>query len=186
MIAESKIKTVLLTVISCAVVAVLGGIAFIYSGLYNVAAIVPDNPFVAWALHEASDRSVAARLGDIEVPDGLDQPERIKAGAKLFGENCIVCHGGPGLKPTSVALGINPAPVDLFEADRDAELNETFWFVRNGVKMTGMPGFAKSLSETEIWSLVAFLATTPGMTAEKFADQTGIGGPPTGGDQVGG
>ncbi len=184
--AESKLKTVLLTVVACAVVAVLGGIGFIYSGLYNVAAIVPDNPVVAWALHEASDSSVAARLGDIKVPDGLDQPEMIKAGAKLFGENCIVCHGGPGLKPTGVAMGINPAPANLFEADRDAEMDETFWFVRNGVKMTGMPGFAKSHSDAEIWSLVAFLGTTPGMSPEKFADQTGIGAPLPDAKQLGG
>ncbi len=172
--AELKIATVLLTVGACVVVAVLGGIGFIYSGFYNVAAIVPDNPVVAWALHEASDHSVGARLGDIKVPVGLDAPEKVRAGARLFAENCVVCHGGPGHKPSSVAQGLNPAPADLYEADRDASMDETFWFVRNGVKMTGMPGFAKSHSDEEIWSLVAFLATTPGMSPETFAEQTGL------------
>jgi mono/diheme cytochrome c family protein len=175
--AGSRVKTVLLTFCACVVLAVLGAVGFIYSGLYDVAAINPDNPAVTWALHKASDRSVAARLGDIQVPSGLDKAEVIAAGAKLFGENCVVCHGGPGLKPTGIARGLNPPPPDLFRTDRDASLDETFWFIKNGVKMTGMPGFGKTRSDDEIWSLTAFLRTAPGMLPLDFAVKAGIGTP---------
>ena len=43
------------------------------------------------------------------------------------------------------------------------------------VKMTGMPGFAPTKTDSEIWSLVAFLNVAPGITAEDFrqADSEG-------------
>ncbi len=167
-------KTIVLTVLACIVAAVLGGVAFIYSGLYDVAAIHPDNPLVAWALHETSDRAVGARLGDIVVPDGLDKPETIKAGGKLFAENCVVCHGGPGLKPTNIAQGLNPTPPNLYRATRKPRMNEMFWFIKNGVKMTAMPGFAKALQDSEIWETAAFLRTAPGMKPEVFTEATGL------------
>src|ERR1700710_2716883 len=100
---------IILTVIACVVVLIGGAYAFINSGVYDVAAIHPDNPLVAWALHKTSDQSVAARLGGIVVPDNLGQPELIAAGGKLYGENCVVCHGGPGLARTPIAQGLNPS-----------------------------------------------------------------------------
>jgi len=155
-------------------VAVLAGVGFIYSGIYDVAAIHPDHPWVAWALHETSDRAVAARLGDIVVPEGLDKPQVIKAGGKLFVENCVVCHGGPGLKPTNIAQGLNPSAPNLYRATRKPRMNEMFWFIKNGVKMTAMPGFAKNLTDEQIWSIAGYLRTAPGMTPETFADVTGL------------
>ncbi len=170
----SSVETILLTLGSCVIVAGLGVVGFIYSGLYDVAAVRPDNPMVAWAIHKTSDRSVAVRLGDVQVPPGLDRPDLVKAGGKLFGEHCVVCHGGPGLKPTAVALGLNPTPPNLFRAARDASMDETFWFIKNGVKMTGMPGFGKTLSDDQIWSLAAFLGVAPGMSPRDFEDRAGV------------
>jgi hypothetical protein len=56
-----------LTAVACLALFGIGILGTIYSGVYDVAAINPDNAFLAWALHETSDRSVAARLGDIHV-----------------------------------------------------------------------------------------------------------------------
>ena len=165
---------ILLTVLACLILAAFGALGFIYSGIYDVAALHPDNPAVAWALHETADQSVAARLGGIEVPPGLDRPEVIQAGGKLFREHCVVCHGGPGLQPTDIAEGLNPAPARLFRAGRHPRMNEMFWFIKNGVKMTGMPGFGKTHSDDDIWALAAFLRTAPGMSPQDFADKTGL------------
>ncbi len=35
---------------------------------------------------------------------------------------------------------------------------ETYWKVANGIRLTGMPGFEKSLSPTEMWQLSLLLA----------------------------
>lgn len=170
----AKTFTIVALTLGTAAVAVAGGAwGAIYYGAYNVAAIVPDPWPVAAVLHYASDHAVAARLGDIKVPDGFDKPSSIEAGAVLFGKTCVICHGGPGLTPTRIAQGLNPSPPDLFRSERDAEADETFWFIKNGVKMTGMPGFGRTLSDAEIWSLTAFLSKAPGMSAAEFGKLTG-------------
>lgn len=167
-------KTVLRTLLVVLVVEVAGGLAFIYSGFYDVAAVHPDNRVIAWVIHKTSDRSVNARLGGIVVPPGLDKPDRITAGGQLFAQDCVVCHGGPGLQPSGIAVGLNPTPANLFRAARRVDPAEAYWFIANGVKMTAMPGFSKSRQVNDLWSLVAFVAKAPGMSAPVFSAATGI------------
>jgi mono/diheme cytochrome c family protein len=166
---------ILLTILAGLIVAAAGAVGFIYSGIYDVSALEPDNAIVRWALHTTSDHSVDARLGGISVPAGLDAPQAILSGGHLFAENCVVCHGGPGLKPTTIAQGLNPQPPNLFRAARKPWMEEMFRFIKYGVKMTAMPGFGKTYSDEQIWQLAAFLRKAPGMSPEDFAAQTGIG-----------
>ncbi len=178
---------ILLTILACVIVGVAGAVGFIYSGIYDVSATTPDNALVEWAVHKTSNISVNARLGGIVVPANLDDPQTIQAGGHLFAQHCAVCHGGPGLTPTDIAQGLNPQPPDLFRATRKPEMDETFRFIKYGVKMTGMPGFAKTKTDDQIWQLAAFLAKAPGMSPEDFAKLTGIGTlPPTDAKPAGG
>jgi mono/diheme cytochrome c family protein len=163
---------VFLTILGCAVFAALGGLAFIYSGIYDVSATTPDNALVAWVVHKVSDTSVSARLAANRSPAGLDMPAKILAGGRLFSENCAVCHGGPGLAQTAIAKGLNPVPPDLFRANRKPDPAENFQFIKYGIKMTAMPGFEQSYSDEQIWSLVAFLNGLPGITATDYAART--------------
>ena len=167
-------KTVLITLLSSAALIALAGYAYVYSGTFDIAAIHPDNPTMAWVIHEISDRAVGARVSENKAPEGLEKPELVLAGAKLYAENCAVCHSGPGLKPTKISVGLNPTPPDLFRAGRDADPAEQFWFIKNGVKMTAMPGLAPTLSDSEIWSLAAFIKSAPGISPEEFAMKTGL------------
>lgn len=168
------VKTVLLTLLSSAALIALAGYAYVYSGTFDIAAIHPDNPAMAWVIHQVSDRAVGARVSENKVPDGIDKPELALAGAKLYAENCAVCHSGPGLKPTKIFTGLNPAPPNLFYAGRDADPAEQFWFIKNGVKMTAMRGFASTLSDAEIWSLAAFIKSASSISPEDFAMKTGL------------
>jgi mono/diheme cytochrome c family protein len=167
-------KSVVLTILTCLILAGLGVIGFIYSGFYDVAAVRPDNPAIAWAIHLAADKSIAARLGSVQAPSTLDNREFVVAGAKLFAGHCVVGHGGPGLKQTDIAQGLNPAPPDLFRGGRRVASDEAFWFIKNGVKMTAMPGIEETRSDTEIWSIAAFLIKAPGMSSAEFLDKSGF------------
>jgi mono/diheme cytochrome c family protein len=167
----------LATIVGCVVVVAAGAVAFIYSGIYDVSASSPDNAAVAWALHETSDHSVDARMDANHEPPNLDQPQTVSAGGHIFGENCVVCHGGPGLEPTRVAQGLNPQPPNLFRKNRRPNMEEMFQFIKYGVKMTGMPTFGKSLSDDQIWQVAAFLRKAPGMSPQDFAGLTGVGEP---------
>jgi thiosulfate dehydrogenase len=40
----------------------------------------------------------------------------------------------------------------------DDPAGETYWKVSNGIRMTGMPSFHQSLSETQMWQVSLLLA----------------------------
>ena len=48
--------------------AVLGAVGFIYMGVYPIGADVPHTKPVYWLLETVRERSIAARIGGIEVP----------------------------------------------------------------------------------------------------------------------
>jgi mono/diheme cytochrome c family protein len=53
-----------------------------------------------------------------------------------------------------------PPPPHLFEGHgvTDDPAGETYWKVKNGIRLTGMPSFEKSLSDQQIWQVSEFLA----------------------------
>jgi hypothetical protein len=53
-----------------------------------------------------------------------------------------------------------PHPPVLFEGKgvTDDEPGESYWKIFNGIRLTGMPGFSKSLSETQMWQLALLVA----------------------------
>jgi mono/diheme cytochrome c family protein len=155
------------------VVAVLGIIAFIYSGLYDVAAISPDNRVVAWALHQTFASSVIRRASEVQVPPNLEAAEAVRSGARFYSQNCVICHGAPGQPLTAISHGMNPAPPDVLAAQRRIDPAVVFWIVKNGVRMTGMPAFGKTQPDIQIWAVAAFLHKAPGITADEYRDLTG-------------
>lgn len=76
-------------------------------------------------------------------------------GAKVYKENCAVCHGLPGEPKTAIAQGMYPAPPQLFHGVgvTDDETWESYWKVENGIRMSGMPAFKGQLTETQIWQV---------------------------------
>lgn len=100
------------------------------------------------------------------VPIASDESS-YNAGAEIYRQDCAVCHGLPGEEPTAIARGMFPHPPHLFRGKgvTDDEPGETFWKVKNGIRLTGMPGFEKSLSETQIWQVSLLLAN-----ADKLPD----------------
>ena len=86
--------------------------------------------------------------------------EAYAAGAKVYDGNCAVCHGLPNQPPTPISEGMFPKPPHLFAGKgvTDDPPGETYWKVKNGIRLTGMPAFGKSLSDTQIWQVSVLLA----------------------------
>ena len=87
------------------------------------------------------------------------------AGAHTYLQDCAVCHGLPGQPPTAVAAGMFPRPPQFFRPNArkmDDPAGEVYWKVRNGIRLTGMPGFRRSLSDAKLLELTGFMenATT--------------------------
>ncbi len=84
------------------------------------------------------------------------------AGAQIYKDHCAVCHGLPGQPQTAIALGMFPKPPKLVEGKgvTDDSPAETYWKVAGGIRMTGMPGFDKALSATQMWQVSLLLANS--------------------------
>ena len=88
-------------------------------------------------------------------------------GAHVYADNCAVCHGFKGQPKTAVAKGMYPPPPQLLQGKgvTDDPPGETFWVVKNGIRLTGMPEFKHILNETEMWQVSLLLAK-----ADKISD----------------
>jgi len=148
------------------VLAVLGGAAFVWSGIYPVGADVPHSPFVLNLMQMTRQRSIALRAKDIPVPP-LDDQKLVAAGAEHYGEMCTGCHLAPGMSDSEIRRGLYPQPPDLTKPLAVTPAEE-FWAIKHGIKMTAMPAWGATHDDQAIWAIVAFVRKLPGMTPEQY------------------
>jgi mono/diheme cytochrome c family protein len=148
----------------------IGAAVFFFGGFFNIAANHPDPQIVNSALIHVRKASIARHATD-QPPAALEDPDLVRAGARAYSQvGCINCHGGPGVKPAKFSEGLNPPP-NLKKVDNDLSPQEVFWVIKNGIKMTGMPGFggeAPRLPDQTIWTIVAFVKKLPSVSNEDF------------------
>ena len=101
------------------------------------------------------------------------------AGAQVYKDNCAVCHGLPGQPLTAIAQGMFPKPPKLMEGTgvSDDPPEETYWKVSGGIRMTGMPGFEKLLSPTQMWQVSLLLANSNKLPKTITDSLTSVGTP---------
>src|SRR5262249_491737 len=130
----------------------VGGVVFYFAtGRAPVAVTAPEMPFE----HKMAHMALEAYLKKLPHPSPqlpADEKNRVE-GAKFYKQNCAVRHGLPGQAPKAIAEGMAPGPPQLFKGTgvTDDEEWESYWKVEGGIRMTGMPGFKGSLTETQIW-----------------------------------
>jgi mono/diheme cytochrome c family protein len=159
-------------------IAVVGALAVILSGAFNVAATNPDSALLTWVLHTTMERSVTMRSSSIVAPDSFSDAQ-VKAGSNEFRAMCAGCHGAPGRMRSAAGKGLRPRAPDLALAANDWTNADLFWIIKNGVKMTGMPAFGPTHDDQTLWNIVAFVRQLPSMTAEqyqRFADEAAAAG----------
>ena len=123
------------------------------TGSAPVATTDSDMPFEQFLAGKALDARIAK-----EMPKNVAiQPTDANylAGAELYKQHCAVCHGLPLAPKSAIAAGMYPQPPRLLEGTgvTDDEPGESYWKIFHGIRLTGMPGFGKSLSETQIWQV---------------------------------
>jgi mono/diheme cytochrome c family protein len=146
-------KIVLSVIFTFFVLCILG-IIFIYSGIYNVSAIKPETGISKWVLETTSDNSVEHHAKGIKVPN-LNDSAMIKEGFVRYKEMCESCHGAPGRNETNLAKGLNPHAPNLSRSGEEMGPEELFWVTKNGIKMTGMPAWGKTVPDDSLWAIVA-------------------------------
>lgn len=120
------------------------------------AAPMPLERFFAKTALHATLRRDAPKTHSTKATEG-----ELMAGAHVYAHHCAVCHGLPDKPPTDVAKGMFPRPPQLLkpgEMVTDDPAGVTFWKAKNGIRLTGMPGFGGSLSESQMWNVSLMLA----------------------------
>ncbi|HZJ53288.1 MAG TPA: c-type cytochrome [Myxococcaceae bacterium] len=129
-------------------------------GAVNPSATTRPSKLEKLVAHAALDAAVRAR-----APRGrtaASDPASIARGREAYLANCLVCHGVPGGEQSAIAAGLNPPVPDLAEPRTQARTDgELYFLVSGGVRLTGMPGFERSLLEKLRWELVTFLRALP-------------------------
>lgn len=155
--------------VAAVAVALVNGFLFFYGGFTNLSAIQGDRQGFFDAIGLVRDTTVAWRASEIEIPPDFE-PAITAEGLVLYEAQCAVCHGAPGLPPRSLALGMNPVPPNLVASARRRPTREVYWFIKNGVRMTGMPAWGERLTEEELWALTAFVEALPDVVPAEYAD----------------
>jgi mono/diheme cytochrome c family protein len=83
--------------------------------------------------------------------------ENLIAGMKIYTMNCAVCHGTLDNKPSPLSHSFYPPPPQLVLHPMDDPEWQIYYFVRTGIRYTGMPAWSKALSEQDMWKVTAFL-----------------------------
>jgi len=154
-------------VVGALVVLGIAGVAYVYSGWFDVAASSSHNALERWALNTTMKRSVVAGARSVGDPPPFSD-EMFKDGFEHYDEMCTVCHGGPGIERSEIGKGLNPQAPNLTDAVKAWTPRQLFWIIKHGVKMTGMPSLGATHDDDEVWSIVAFIGKLPGMSVEQY------------------
>jgi thiosulfate dehydrogenase len=143
----------------------MGLYGYFAMGMAPVATSAAPMPFEEALAHKALDKWI-----EREMPKSVPIPANeanYTAGAQVYKDNCAVCHGLPLQSESANAKGMYPKPPQLFRGKgvTDDEPGETYWKVANGIRLSGMPAYSQSLSETQMWQVSLVLAN-----ADKLPD----------------
>ena len=127
--------------------------------------IIPANADATpGALEDWAARTSLNATLDREAPKSVnpvaETEQNLLAGVRLFARNCAVCHssakGDAAASPVAKGLYQKP-PQFATEGVEDDPEGVSFWKVKHGIRLTGMPSFGGTLSDNEIWTLALFL-----------------------------
>jgi mono/diheme cytochrome c family protein len=89
--------------------------------------------------------------------------ENVKAGEKLYQQNCASCHGVTGLGNGPAGATLNPPPSNIALLTKMPMATDGYldWTIaEGGVQLgTAMPAYKGVLNENQIWEIITFLRT---------------------------
>jgi thiosulfate dehydrogenase len=139
---------------------ILAGGCFYYfaSGMAPVATADPPMPFE----RKLANMALNAHIGKqhaVQSPVAAGEPTFL-AGAEVYKQHCAACHGMPGQPPTGYASTMFPTPTQLFRGNgvTDDPVFETYWKAANGIRLSGMPSFKTTLTDTQLWQVSQLVA----------------------------
>ena len=151
-------KGFLFGVLVTLIVLAAGAYCYFGFGMAPVATAAAPMPFEKFLANHALN-AVIGKAKETTAPIQASDAN-LAAGARIYRDDCAVCHGLPGQPETDIAKGMFPKVPQLFHGKgvTDDPVGETFWKVQNGIRLSGMPAFQGSLSEDQLWQVSLLLA----------------------------
>jgi thiosulfate dehydrogenase len=144
---------------------VVPAVLYLYFAVGQPPVAVADNPFpfeaaiVRVPLHARIDREMPKR-SPLPITD-----DNLVSGMQIYREQCASCHG---LKvPSKFASSMFPRAPQLWERHKnepdvvgvsDDPVGETYWKVKNGIRLSGMPSYKALLTEEQMWQVAMVLS----------------------------
>ena len=101
-----------------------------------------------------------------------DTEEHFIAAREHFADHCASCHANDGSGGTEMGRSLYPKAPDMrLPRTQDLSDGEIFYFIENGIRLTGMPAWSTGTPEGEraSWQLVHFIRRLPKLTPEDLA-----------------
>jgi len=172
-------RNFILGIVITVLVLLIGGLGLALLGFLPTRANVPPPEMERHIAMSALDNSVerhAPRLNSPVPPTD----ENLIGGMKIYTMNCAGCHGGLDRKPVPFGQSFYPpAPNLILHPPDDAEWH-VFYVIRTGVRYTGMAAWDKTLSETDMWKVTAFLSRVdklPPAVQDYWKKSSGVNAP---------
>ena len=139
------------------------GMLYLKLGSPPVAVTDPAFPYEKAIVHVPLNARIAR-----EMPASSPlqpTPANLIAGAAIYTQQCAFCHGLPG-HASAYATHMYPPTPQLWHSHRagvvgvsDDPVGETYWKVKNGIRLAGMPAYAQLLTEQQMWQVSVLLAS---------------------------
>src|SRR6202521_4613901 len=153
------LKGVVSGVVLTLAVVLIGAYALLQSGLIPANADAKPGQLETWMARTSLNATLRREAPKDQNPVALTE-QNLLNGVHLFAQNCAVCHGSAKGDASSspIAKGLYQKPPQLAtEGVEDDPDGVSFWKIKHGIRLTGMPSFEDSLSDQEIWTLALFL-----------------------------
>jgi thiosulfate dehydrogenase len=143
------------------------GVLYVTSGRMPAAATDPPMPFEG-AIAGVALNARIRRAAPTRNVSGFTTQELV-SGADIYQNDCAFCHGLPQQPMPTAAQGEYPRPPQLFTPDgrvSDDPPGVTYWKVKNGIRLTGMPSFEKSLTDYQLWQVTTLVSRADNLPPE--------------------
>lgn len=168
-------RTVVLSILAAVVIAIAAVAIVVSRGALDIGAVPLRRSAIDRGLSYASRQSIAYHAKQLSTLPPAP-PDSLAVGAEHFGEMCVTCHGAPGVDRDEIGKGLNPEAPRLEKVVANWTDAELFWTIKNGIRMTGMPGFGSTHTDAEIRSILAFVRRLPKMSPQEYQKRVAANG----------
>jgi mono/diheme cytochrome c family protein len=141
------------------VVMLIGAYVLVQSGRIPANADGKPGWLETWMAHTSLKATLNREAPKEPNPVALNE-QNLLGGVQLFAENCAVCHGSAkgDAARSPIAKGLYQKPPQLAtEGVEDDPEGVSYWKIKHGIRLTGMPSFGATLSDQDIWKIALFL-----------------------------